>query len=75
MILKQSLAILGGSLLATAAIAGQAPLPAPAGLTIEPSVTCPPGHRAEFIRLSRAKGDPLDSVFAFCRDPSKRSEE
>ena len=59
-------------LLAVAAPAMAAPgsEPQPAGLSIQPSVTCREGERAEFIRLSRARGDAIDGVFALCRDPA-----
>jgi|GEM_PF-6487080 len=45
----------------------------PTRLTITPSVTCEKGWSAEFIRLSRAGGDAIDGVFAFCRDPALSS--
>ena len=73
---RQWVAIAGAGLaFPTPAFACEPPAPAPAGLTIEPSVTCREGHRAEFIRLSRSKGDPVDSVFALCRDPSKGPDQ
>ena len=74
--LKRSIPILGASILAlpSSALACEPPAPAPAGITIEPSVTCPEGHNAEFIRLSRSQGDPVDSVYALCRDPARSSD-
>ena len=48
--------------------------PAPAGLTITPSVTCSPGFTSESITLSTARGDAIDATFVFCRDPSKSKE-
>jgi hypothetical protein len=55
---------------AAPAMASPGPAPQPDGLTIEPSVTCRAGEQAEFIRLSRARGDAIDGVFALCRDPA-----
>jgi hypothetical protein len=75
MTIKHWVAIAGAGLaLPAAALACEPPAPAPAGLAIEPSITCREGHLAEFIRLSRSKGDPIDSVFALCRDPKKGAE-
>ena len=48
--------------------------PAPSGLTITPSVTCRPGFTTERITLSTARGDAIDAVFVFCRDPSKSKQ-
>ncbi len=57
-------------LAALAAPAGASDPTPPTNLTITPSVTCEPGWSSEFIRLSRARGDAIDGVFAFCRDPA-----
>ena len=70
------LAILSCALLAaSAALAAPAPEPAStANLTITPSVTCRQGESSEIIRLSKANGDAIDAVFAFCRSPSLSSK-
>jgi hypothetical protein len=62
--------------IAAAALASPAAAtdPAPSGLTITPSVTCRPGFTTESITLSIARGDAIDAVFVFCRDPSKSKE-
>ena len=75
MTLRQSV-FMAGFALPSAALACESSVPAaaPAGITIAPTVACQPGHAAEFIRLSRSLGDPVDSVFALCRDPSKDKE-
>ena len=57
---------------ASALAAAPDPTP-PTRLTITPSVTCEKGWSSEFIRLSRAGGDAIDGVFAFCRDPALSS--
>src|SRR5690348_14862217 len=64
---------LGATALAFPAMAAE-PAPAASGLTITPSVTCPPGFGTERIALSTARGDAIDAVFVFCRDPSKSSK-
>ena len=62
--------------LAMPAAAQPASAPEPAtDLQITPSITCRVGDRTEWIRLSRARGDAIDGVFAFCRDPSLSSED
>lgn len=62
---------LGAAFIACPALAAD---PAPGGLTITPSVTCSPGFTSESVTLSIARGDAIDAVFVFCRDPSKSKE-
>jgi hypothetical protein len=52
----------------------ESPAPPTTNLTINPTIACREGDRAEYIRLSRANGDAIDGVFAFCRDSSLSSE-
>ena len=64
-------ALLALALASTASAAGPEPA---TDLQITPSITCRAGDRTEYIRLSRARGDAIDGVFAFCRDSSLSSE-
>ena len=56
------------------ALACEPPPPPKGDFKLLPSVTCKAGHRSEWIYVSRANGDEIDGVFAFCRDPSLSSE-
>jgi hypothetical protein len=68
-------AFLSAALLAASpALATEPSTPPPTRLTITPSITCREGDRSEYIRLSRADGDAIDGVFAFCRDPAQPRE-